>query len=411
MRLPGDSGPPSEVLPPPVLPPVPSEPNTPPPPVEEPIPTVPDSDAPVLHDATTPNVEADLTDGTYPPGGADLLALLGQVSADAVCRFPDRKGTWSRRIAGATWTPGFFPGDARVAHTIALTFDDGPDIRHTAALLDLLRDYDVRGTFFVVGQQITAKTFPLVQRILNEGHALGNHSLRHDIRQSDYGDERWGDTYLIAEYRFAQMRADIAVLAKDEADFRRMDARVFAGLGGNVAKEQSARAWPAAELRYASLLHERGYAPTDPPARIVWARPPGGNPWFGEDTTVSVDRRAALAEAMRVTGMAVVLWDIDTRDWWYVAHRPEDERAEPVAKAVLDHAAKGGVVLFHDRVPLDGLRMVFDHARTDAGSALRFVTLNELAPLVLGCSIEDVQREITLQRLEGVIGQTADVLR
>lgn len=293
---------------------------------------------------------------------------------------------------------GLFPGDAKKRQTIALTFDDGPDVRHTAALLDLLQEYGVKATFFVVGQQITSTSFPLVQRIVNEGHSLGNHSLRHDIRQNEYIGEWWGTNYVIAEYRYTQMRVDLAVLAKSAADFRRMDARVFAGLTSTAAKETAARAWPATELRYAELLRERGYVATDPPARMVWARPPGGNPWFGEDSDVSAQRRAALAESMRVAGMAVVLWDIDTRDWWHVAHRPAEEQSAPVAQAIVDGQKHGGIALMHDRVPLDALRLLFEQVEPPA-----FVTLNELAPQVFDCSIEALRRELTLHRLEAEI--------
>jgi len=59
--------------------------------------------------------------------------------------------------------------------SIALTFDDVPDPRFTPQLLDVLRRYHVKATFFVVGSR--AKKHPdLVARIVREGHAIGNHS-------------------------------------------------------------------------------------------------------------------------------------------------------------------------------------------------------------------------------------------
>jgi peptidoglycan/xylan/chitin deacetylase (PgdA/CDA1 family) len=61
---------------------------------------------------------------------------------------------------------------------IALTFDDGPDSRVTPDLLDLLKKYKVHASFFCVGQR--ARENPgLIQRIVNEGHTLGNHSYSH----------------------------------------------------------------------------------------------------------------------------------------------------------------------------------------------------------------------------------------
>jgi glycosyltransferase involved in cell wall biosynthesis/peptidoglycan/xylan/chitin deacetylase (PgdA/CDA1 family) len=61
---------------------------------------------------------------------------------------------------------------------VALTFDDGPDANSTPRILDLLRSYNVRATFFLVGQKIAAER-ALVRRILEEGHEIGNHSFSH----------------------------------------------------------------------------------------------------------------------------------------------------------------------------------------------------------------------------------------
>lgn len=61
---------------------------------------------------------------------------------------------------------------------IALTFDDVPDPRFTPQLLDVLRKYHVKATFFVVGSR--AEKHPaLVARIVREGHVIGNHSYNH----------------------------------------------------------------------------------------------------------------------------------------------------------------------------------------------------------------------------------------
>lgn len=61
---------------------------------------------------------------------------------------------------------------------IALTFDDVPDPRFTPQLLDVLRKYQVKATFFVVGSR--AERHPeLIARIIREGHVIGNHSYNH----------------------------------------------------------------------------------------------------------------------------------------------------------------------------------------------------------------------------------------
>ncbi|MFC5034722.1 glycosyltransferase [Streptomyces sp. So13.3] len=64
------------------------------------------------------------------------------------------------------------------AHTIALTFDDGPDPTWTPKILDVLRRNHVHATFFVVGTQVAAHP-ALVRRILAEGHQIGIHTFTH----------------------------------------------------------------------------------------------------------------------------------------------------------------------------------------------------------------------------------------
>ena len=61
---------------------------------------------------------------------------------------------------------------------VALTFDDGPHPKYTAEILDILAEYGVHATFFVIGQN--AKEHPdLVRRELSEGHEVGNHTEHH----------------------------------------------------------------------------------------------------------------------------------------------------------------------------------------------------------------------------------------
>ena len=62
---------------------------------------------------------------------------------------------------------------------IALTFDDGPDPLSTPHLLDLLRKYRVKATFFVTGQK-AAEHPEIMKEILLQGHSVGNHSYTHN---------------------------------------------------------------------------------------------------------------------------------------------------------------------------------------------------------------------------------------
>ncbi len=62
--------------------------------------------------------------------------------------------------------------------TVALTFDDGPSPIYTPQILDILKENNIKATFFVVGP--LAKQFPkLINRMVAEGHAVGLHAMTH----------------------------------------------------------------------------------------------------------------------------------------------------------------------------------------------------------------------------------------
>lgn len=61
---------------------------------------------------------------------------------------------------------------------IVLTFDDGPDERYTPRILDILSEYKVPAVFFITGIN-AEQNLPLVKRIYNEGHEIGNHTFLH----------------------------------------------------------------------------------------------------------------------------------------------------------------------------------------------------------------------------------------
>lgn len=67
------------------------------------------------------------------------------------------------------------------ARKVYLTFDDGPS-SNTDRILDILAEYDVKATFFVVGKE-EEKYRPLYNRIVQEGHTLGMHSYSHKYNE------------------------------------------------------------------------------------------------------------------------------------------------------------------------------------------------------------------------------------
>ena len=66
----------------------------------------------------------------------------------------------------------------RENQSMYLTFDDGPHPEATPFVLDTLRQYNAKGTFFCIGKNVVAHP-DIYKRILNEGHTTGNHTYNH----------------------------------------------------------------------------------------------------------------------------------------------------------------------------------------------------------------------------------------
>jgi cellulose synthase/poly-beta-1,6-N-acetylglucosamine synthase-like glycosyltransferase/peptidoglycan/xylan/chitin deacetylase (PgdA/CDA1 family) len=61
---------------------------------------------------------------------------------------------------------------------VALSFDDGPDPDWTPKILDVLKQYGVKGTFFMIGE-VAEDNVRVMQRVYREGHEIGNHTFTH----------------------------------------------------------------------------------------------------------------------------------------------------------------------------------------------------------------------------------------
>ncbi|SDY08135.1 Peptidoglycan/xylan/chitin deacetylase, PgdA/CDA1 family [Micromonospora pattaloongensis] len=107
----------------------------------------------------------------YPSGGpADVPRAPD--SRPAAAPAPPALGAGTDGPYGSRQTTG--------GQSVALTFDDGPDPRYTPQILALLRRYQVKATFCLIGAN--AQAYPtLVRQIATEGHTLCNHSWDHDL--------------------------------------------------------------------------------------------------------------------------------------------------------------------------------------------------------------------------------------
>ncbi len=112
---------------------------------------------------------------------------LGSVAAAAGAAAFIGGATWAvRGRSSQVFAPSVYRG-AGDRQSLALTFDDGPS-PHTAAILDVLAEYQVPATFFQVGANVRRNP-DLARAVREAGHEIGNHSDTHPnfaLRPADF---------------------------------------------------------------------------------------------------------------------------------------------------------------------------------------------------------------------------------
>lgn len=107
------------------------------------------------------------------PGARSLVAAAGLTGIAVAAGLPELAPIWSpsRAVLGLC---------DRLPDTtaVALTFDDGPHSEGTPLALDLLSEFDVTATFFLVGEQVE-KLPRVAAEIARRGHRIGLHGYRH----------------------------------------------------------------------------------------------------------------------------------------------------------------------------------------------------------------------------------------
>jgi peptidoglycan/xylan/chitin deacetylase (PgdA/CDA1 family) len=97
-----------------------------------------------------------------------------------------RPNPMAARLNQPSSLPSTPPAGARLSYSsiktdqkvVAMTFDDGPHPTHTPQLLKMLRDRNIKATFYLVGKN--AKAYPnIVRQMVAEGHEIGNHTWTH----------------------------------------------------------------------------------------------------------------------------------------------------------------------------------------------------------------------------------------
>jgi len=88
-------------------------------------------------------------------------------------------GYFGATTVGATWFGGGVTHGSRSVNEVALTFDDGPNVAATPAIMRILDRAHVKGTFFVVGTALDAQP-EIVRALYADGQLVGNHAYHHD---------------------------------------------------------------------------------------------------------------------------------------------------------------------------------------------------------------------------------------
>lgn len=124
-----------------------------------------------------PSATTDVTIEITPTATIELTFTPSPTEAPTV------KPTPNNKPAGNTSSNPLYEGKK----VISLTFDDGPSIYYTPALLDVLKERNVRATFFIVGEMLTYSKGPsIVKRAFDEGHEIGNHTMTHvNLKKAD----------------------------------------------------------------------------------------------------------------------------------------------------------------------------------------------------------------------------------
>jgi len=209
----------------------------------------------------------------------------------------------------------------RTVRRVTLTFDNGPDPEVTPAVLDILAQRGIKATFFVLGKSIaTSAGRALVERTLNEGHRVGNHSYSHATPFGLLADPEEGVREIVETQRLL-----------DEIGARTRMFRPFGG-GGKI----NADLLSAPAVNY--LARERFDL-------VLWNSVP--RDW---------ERPAEWAPH--------ALGDIGLRDWTVTVLHDIADASQDQLPAFLDRALRAGVE-FTTELPIDCLPLAGGVATAD----------------------------------------------
>jgi peptidoglycan/xylan/chitin deacetylase (PgdA/CDA1 family) len=283
-------------------------------------------------------------------GGIEAaVAAAEAASAPAVCNAEaSKKGYF-----------GFYANDAWTQGNVVLTFDDGPHPTATPRVLDMLAERKLPATFFLVGRNISRDTYPMVKRMVRDGHTLASHSYSHDVTMTNVATPTETVETIRSQHEATAMLIDIALLAQSGDDFDSMFRQVFQADPAKWLTETGIRkSWRGAFERHEAMLATRGFENGARPYSVLYSRPPGGGPYVQHDGAEGIK---LYDEALEKLGMMNVLWHGASGDT--VPGKRSDFAF--LTKNMEKYAKSGGVLLIHDYIRPDALAKSLDLIATD----------------------------------------------
>ncbi len=177
---------------------------------------------------STPPSSSSIPSSSIPPGSSGSSATSSELPALAMSADFLQIGTLSNK--SVLWGPGthqdalgrstaciglqqqysmydaFFIAP-ETQNTITLSFDQGYENGYTAPILDALKEKGVRAIFFLTGHYVRSQP-ELVQRMIDEGHILGNHSDSHKVYceelniEESFEDAKWMQDYVRDNFNY-----------------------------------------------------------------------------------------------------------------------------------------------------------------------------------------------------------------
>ncbi|RBA27765.1 polysaccharide deacetylase family protein [Flavobacterium tibetense] len=196
-------------------------------------------------------------------------------------------------------------------NTIYLTFDDGPIPEVTEWVLDILKEENIKATFFCIGDNIQ-KHPTIYQRILNEGHKTGNHTFNH-LNGWSTKTKNYIKNFKLCENeikKFQILNSKFQTVKLSEVEVTNSKVEFEASENLKIRKSDSQLPTPDFQL----------------------FRPPYGK------MTLSQSKK------IQKLGYKIVMWDVLSYDF-----KPSIT-AEKCKENVLKNTTAGSIIVFHDSI-------------------------------------------------------------